>query len=136
MFDYHRRIKEHVRLSIPPHRADLVCWGSVAESWWGLVIWTETVDRPGCVGGPGALICAGWVAARDLQPLRRASYSDIPRQELPGDVSQWPAPSMPGVRWPENGVYLGILTGAPYALPDGFVAKGQALPNWPDAYES
>jgi hypothetical protein len=136
-FDYHQMMAAYVKLAIPPHRADLVCWGSVAQSWWGLVVWTESVDHPGRVGGPGALICAGWTAARDLQRLRRANYNGIPRVELPGDASLWPGPGgMPDVRWPDNGVYLGILTGAPYALPKGYVAKGRALPNWPDAYES
>jgi hypothetical protein len=126
-----------VKLVIPPHRANLVCWGQVAQTWWGLVTWTEDVARPGRVGGPGALICSGWVAARDLQPLKRETYSKMPRIELPSDSQQWPTPAeVPGARWPDNGVHLGILAGAPYPLPDGYIAKGRALPNWPDAYES
>jgi hypothetical protein len=117
-----------VDLAISPHAGELDCWGRRPDEWWGLVTWCEDVIQPRQMGRRSAIMCSGWAAAHQLRRRQGEDYSTVPRVDLPDDETRWPKPANRGPRfwWPDNAHHVGVLTGAPYSLPDGYLSRGAA----------
>jgi hypothetical protein len=130
LFDRLERVtaRPFVDLAISPHAGELDCWGRRPDEWWGLVTWCEDVVQPRQMGRRSAIMCSGWAAAHHLRRRRGEDYANVPRVDLSDDEAQWPKPTNRGPRfwWPDDAHHVGVLTAAPYSLPDGYVSRGSA----------
>ena len=112
-----------VELTIPPYEGELDSWGKDSRSqWWALVTWYEDVVLPKQMGRSSVLPCSGWVAARHLRKKGGEDYSAVLRVVLPEDQAHWPEPTDRGSNfwWSDRAHHVGILTEAPYELPEGY----------------
>jgi hypothetical protein len=120
------RARPFVELTIPPYEGELDSWGKDSRGqWWGLVTWYQDVVLPKQMGRSSVLPCSGWVGARRLRKKGDVDYSAVPRVQLPDDDSLWPPPADRGPHfwWSDKAHHVGILTGAPYELPEGYAAR-------------
>jgi hypothetical protein len=116
-----------VELTIRPYEAELDSWGMDQRGeWWGLVTWYEDVVQLKQMGRGTVLPCSGWVAALHLRKKDGEDYSATPRAELPEDETLWPPPTDRGPHywWSDQAHHVGILTEAPYELPEGYASRG------------
>jgi hypothetical protein len=85
--------RPRVRLSTPPHLADLELWGrDVAGEWWALVVWSVQVTPPDGTH-PVPTGRAAWVSGAQVeQPLQAVQCLHVRRMLLPAEPAEWPAP--------------------------------------------